>query len=83
MFDARSGSSDDTLSTLQTGSTNGTRGGGGGAEGTDSVAPSTSRSSGEVILGPSPPNSVEPPITTTRPSILGDSSDSEDDLLDS
>lgn len=41
---------------------------------------SSSKSSGEVILAPSPLLLEEP---TNRPSILVDSSDSEDDLLDS
>ena len=64
MFDPHSGSSDDALA-LQ--ASNGA-----------SMEASSSKSSGEVVLAPSPP--VEP---SARPSILGDSSDSEDDLLDS
>ena len=48
-----------------------------GSNGAQQVAASVSQSSGEVILGPSPDSS-----TGGRPSILGDSSDSEDDLLD-
>lgn len=66
LFDPPSGSSDDALA-LQASN-------GAGMEA------SSSKSSEDVALAPSPPITGEP---STRPSILGDSSDSEDDLLDS
>ena len=65
------GSDDDVLPPA-TSSSNGAR---------QKVPTSISLSSGEVILGPSPDSSTGTP--GGRPSILGDSSDSEDDLLDS